>query len=244
MININNILSAIKRNDPLEITYNEVPGSNYNVYLYGYPEFSGCEKKYNTYPIQGRYGELVSSDNYMTNKIINCVFSILGSEYHQIIRKMKLEWLKGTGTLVFSDQEDAFYKVLKINYGDMERQIRNYGTFSVEFVCDPYSYLKSGNTQINFPSQSITNNYDISHPLYYVSGTGVCTITINGKEFEANVSGSMYIDSDLMISYRDNQNMSTFVTGDYENLWLQNGVNTLSITNGFTAMITPRWRCL
>lgn len=228
-----------------EVLFNDISSFEYNIVPVRRPSIPAPERNITETTIPGRDGELVTSDNSYKPITIDVEFNFMSTpnSWAQTFRNAK-KWLAGKGKLSFSDDPGYFYDVYYVRISDSERSSTRIGSFAAQFVCNPYTYLTSGNTQINFPSQSITNNYDVSHPLYYISGTGVCTITINGKEFEANVSGSMYIDSDLMISCKNNQNMSTFVTGDYEDLWLQSGVNTVAISSGFTAKITPRWRCL
>ena len=60
---------------------------------------------------------------------------------------------------------------------------------------------------------------------------------------QATVNGNITIDTDRMISYNDQMvGQNTAVTGDYEDLYLQEGDNTISVSTGFTLSIIPNWR--
>ena len=89
------------------------------------------------------------------------------------------------------------------------------------------------------------NPYALSKPIYMITGEGMCTLTVNGKSVTANVGQNLTINTDLMLAYRkDGTMMNTAVTGDYEDLWLNSGENSITITSGFSLAIIPNWRCL
>ena len=68
---------------------------------------------------------------------------------------------------------------------------------------------------------------------------------MNGNEFVAEVGQNVTIDTDLMLAYRqDGRMMNTSVTGDYQELYLKEGDNTIEITEGFGLKVIPNWRCL
>ena len=70
----------------------------------------------------------------------------------------------------------------------------------------------------------------------------MCSSYLNGKSMTANVGQNMTIDTRLMVSYRkDGAMMNTAVSGDYSDLWVVHGSNTISITEGFLLEIRPRW---
>lgn len=88
------------------------------------------------------------------------------------------------------------------------------------------------------------NRYFLSHPVYKITGEGVCTLTVNGKTMVANVGQNLTIDTERKLSYRlDNTIMNTSVTGDYDDLYLLKGKNSIAITSGFRLKVIPNWRC-
>lgn len=86
------------------------------------------------------------------------------------------------------------------------------------------------------------NPWSESHPIFKISGEGVCKITVNGKEVSANVGQNLLINTNLMQAYREDGALNnTAITGDYENLYLQEGLNEISVSSGFAAEVIPKW---
>lgn len=107
-------------------------------------------------------------------------------------------------------------------------------------------FLVSGKREYDYQSREIQYNpYDICHPIYKITGNGICTLTVNGKAMKATVGQNLTIDTERMIAYRkDGTMMNTSVSGDYEDLYLKPGENEISITQGFTLTVIPNWRRL
>ena len=220
------------------IEYNGETSEDHWCFLNDYPEFSGGSKQYNTYAVPGMDGELVETNDYLSNLQINCTFSIISKTFMDNVRNIR-SWLSGTGELVISDSPDVFYKVWKIEYGDIAREIRKFGTFTVSFVCTPFEVLKDG----QIPVSSVTfNPADKAKPIYTITGEGLCTLTVNGYEFTANIGQEAVINSERQLSYKnDGQSINTDVTGDYEKLWLPHGENTVTVSSGFSLSVVPQW---
>lgn len=223
----------------LTIIYNGSSCEDYGCFMNDYPEFAGGRKVYNTYAVPGRDGQLVETDDYLENLTIGCTFSIISEQFMDMVRYIRL-WLSGSGKLVISDSPDIFYKVLKIEHGDISREIRRFGTFTVTFICVPFEFLQSG--QLPVGPGTLHNFQDMARPVYTIAGEGFCTLTVNGYEFTANVGQEAVINTELMLSYKnDGQSINTDVTGDYEMLWLRPGDNIISVSDGFALLVVPQW---
>ncbi|HIZ80721.1 MAG TPA: hypothetical protein H9722_01330 [Candidatus Mediterraneibacter pullistercoris] len=222
----------------ITIEYNGATCEDHWCFLNDYPQFSGGSKQYNTYAVPGMDGELVESDDYLSNLQIDCTFSIISKRFMDNVRDIR-SWLSGSGNLVISDSPDVFYKVWKTEYGDISREIRKFGTFAASFICTPFEFLKDG----QIPVDSVMfNPNDKAKPIYTIMGEGLCTLTVNGYEFTANVGQGAVINSERQLSYKnDGQSINTDVTGDYERLWLPHGENEVSVSSGFTLSIIPQW---
>lgn len=152
-------------------------------------------------------------------------------------------WIKGGGKLKLSDDVSVFYKVKGASITDNSRRTKFGSDIVASFICDPYTYMDSGTEPI--AAGTFNNPFDTSHPIYKITGEGVCTLTVNGKSIRANVGQNLTIDTDLFLAYRsDGALRNTALTGDYNDLWLPNGSNTVSITSGFSLSIIPNWRML
>ncbi len=229
-----------KEGDLYDIQYNGQTTEMLGVYLYDYPEFSGAEKQYDEWAVSGRKGCLVGKDTGKNNLKISCTFGILSPEFMQNIRRLK-QWLSGTGELILSDSPEVYYRVNKIDYGSLERELRRYGRFSVTFNCMPFEYLQEGKKA--YPADEVRYNpYSLCSPVYQITGEGKCTLTVNGNRMTADVAGDLMIDTDRMMAYKkDGTVRNTTVSGDYDSLMLNPGENTVSITAGFSLMVIPNW---
>ena len=195
--------------------------------------------------IPGRDGVLIETDDCYGQITIPVEFNFLTSpdSWNDIYRRAK-RWIRGTGNLSFSDDPEFFYKVLYCNITDTERTSRRLGNFTAEFVCEPYSYLYNGQSEKTI-AECLYNSNMVCHPIYKISGNGTCILTVNGKNMSATVGQNLTIDTDLMIAYRTDGDINNIaVTGNYEDLWLQEGENTISITSGYDLSIIPNWRTL
>ena len=220
-----------------DIEYNNETGKGHGVILYDYAQFSGAEKSYQISAVGGRLGELVGVDDYKSNLVIQCTFGIISPQFMSHVTVLK-RWLKGTGTLVISDHQNVFYKVWKVDYGDMERELRKFGQFTVSFTCTPYQFEKDGLIPV---SDIDYNPYDLCRPIYTITGTGAFTLTVNGNEMTGTVNGSITIDTERMVSYNaDGVSQNNVVTGNYEELYIPHGDVSVSVSGG-TLSIIPQW---
>lgn len=235
-----NIVERITDSLKYDIQYNDQTGHMNEVLLYDYPEISGGEKSYDETSVAGRKGALVGRDIGKSNLKITCTFSIISPQFMPNVRRLK-KWLCGTGQLILSDSPEIYYRVLKVDYGTIERELRNYGRFTATFTCEPFEYLVSG--QREYMAEELKfNPYDECCPVYKITGEGMCTLEVNEKQMTANVGQNLTIDTGKMIAYReDGEIRNTDVTGDYEDLFLPEGENRINITYGFDLRIIPNW---
>lgn len=221
-----------------DIEYNNASGKEHGVFLYDYAQFSGAKKQYQSTSVAGRLGELVGQDEGKSNLEIECTFGIISPQFMSHISVVK-RWLRGSGKLVISDHQDVFYKVWKINYGDIEREIRKFGQFTVTFVCTPYQFLKDGQSSV---SKITYNPYDLCRPIYTVTGSGAFTLTVNGNEMKGTANPMIVIDTERMVAYnQENVNQSNLLSGDYEDIYIPNGDMDISVSPGFSLAIIPQW---
>lgn len=157
-------------------------------------------------------------------------------------RSMK-NWLlrKINNKLKFSDDLEVFYKVNKVTIDTPERIMKKTGKFNATFTCEPYTYIDESERQID---KQLYNYYLISKPIYRIVGEGYLTLNINNKVIKANVGQELIIDTDKGLCYREGIVNNVALEGRYEDMYLQEGVNTFSWNGNFNIFITPNWRCL
>ena len=220
--------------------------ANLGVFITKRPNIPAPIRKYQEYDIPGRNGkmyemldqyediEITVTFNYMVNKDL----------WHQKFREIKKK-LNDIKELTFSDDMSFFHIVKKVEIGTNERTSLRIGRFDVVFTLDPYYYLLSGKEKIRITNGKIFNQYDIAPAVYYITGEGMCTLTVNGHECECNVGQNLTIDTFLKLAYRDDGTlMNAKINGNYEDMLLIEGENDISITSGFILEIKPNWRCL
>lgn len=195
--------------------------------------------------IPGRSGILTIDNKRYEPLIIPVEFNFRSAEgeWNETFRNAK-RWLSGGGRLEFTDDADYFYKVYSVKLKSVERKTKRIAKFTAEFTCDPFSYLKDGE-RVYSKEEVEFNPYYISHPYYLITGEGVCVLTVNGKSMRANIGQNLTINTELMIAYRlDGTMQNTAVTGDYQDMYLEEGDNQISVSSGFALKVIPNWRSL
>lgn len=233
-----------------DISFNDIRASSLGILAVRRPSVPAPEPRFEEITVPGRDGALISLDGVNGEMIYNPItisvefnFWAKPSRWAEVFRAAK-KWITGSGNLIFEDDTSFFYKVLSSKISDSERTSLRIGTFTAEFLCDPYMYIANGQREMSITDASY-NPYALSKPLYVILGEGMCTLTVNGNTMIANVGQNLTVNTDLMLAYRkDGTMMNTDITGDYEDLWLNPGENLISITNGFSLSIIPNWRCL
>jgi phage-related protein len=155
-----------------------------------------------------------------------------------------INWLKGSGTLIFSDDLNKQYDAVIINAIPLERVLKLWRNFVVQFEVQP---IMKGTTLKTFTitsptltaSPTIGGNFATA-PIITLTGTGNFTITINGASIIlTGVSTAIKIDNDLMNTTESNGtiNANAKMQGNFLNL--NSGANSVSIavnSGSFTTM--------
>lgn len=199
----------------------------------------------NEYTIPGRNGELYSTATYRESAEISVKMALVptgsgNSAYQTALRQVR-QWLQGTGKLILGDVTDSYYEVQKVVIATDNRVILRYGTLEAKFTVYPYEFLNSGDDATTSYS-TITNSGDVSHPLYKITGAGSGVLTVNNKTMNFTNADTTYIDVRRQIAYDgSNNSRNKYLTGDYNNLVLKHGTNTISISSGFTLVVYTKW---
>ncbi len=211
------------------------------------PDFPAPEPRYTDTQVPGRDGALTEFDGTYSDIAVDVEMNYITNpqNWHAAWREVKRYLLKGgIRELRFSDDLSFYYKCKKVVLGTNEREFRHTAAFTATFTLAPYEYLADGKER--YPYQVCAfNRYELCKPIYFITGEGMCTLTVNGNEMTANVGQNLTIDTDLQLAYRtDGALQNTEVTGNFDELYLLPGENTISATDGFDLKIQPNWRCL
>ena len=226
------------------IEYRGETCSMHGVYIMQRPAIPSPAEEVETFRVAGRDG-ILTGDRYLypIELYIDMNFREERSLWDDRFRDIK-RWLSGSGDLIRSDDKEYFLKVYNVQIEESERIIKKYGKFTAHFTCDPYMYRIDGRKEyaINDP-RILKNPYEVCHPVYIVTGSGTRTLTVNGNSASLTVNGTTIVDTERMITYTqsDHTLRNTRLTGDYEDLYLIEGANTISASaSGVT--IIPNWR--
>lgn len=153
-----------------------------------------------------------------------------------------IEYFNTQGQITFSNEPDKYYNFTTLNQIDFEKLLR-FKKAKITIHVQPFKYSNVENTKtFNFTeaSQSLTvrNNGNIySKPVIILYGNGTINLSLNGIQvFTIALNGSMVLDTQSQNAYDlvTKDFLNRYVTGDFKNLYLNVGVNTLSWTGNIT----------
>ncbi len=160
-----------------------------------------------------------------------------------------IKYFTGSGTLVFSNELDKYYKAQIIRDIDFERLIR-YKTATISFYVQPYKYkVNESETELTITNETeltVTNSgLEKSKPIITLYGSGDVTISLNGYDvFTVSIDdGYVTIDSEEQEAYKGNTLKNRNMTGEFP--LLNSGENTISWSGTLTKIVVdPRSRWL
>lgn len=229
-----------------DVEYGGIRGSSMKIYARERPSIPAARVRREGIVIPGRDGMVYQSDGTFEPTDIPVRFNYIGKETQWSERwRAAQRWLaKENAKLRFSDDDGYFFWIDHVELDENERTTGRIGNFTATFTTrDGLYYLNSGLRE-HSKEEIQWNPYETSHPLYKITGEGVCTLEVNGNRMTANVGQNLTIDTDRMVAYRqDGTLQNTAVTGKYEDLYLTEGEIDIGISTGFDIKIIPNWRC-
>ncbi|WP_276814038.1 hypothetical protein [Faecalibaculum rodentium] len=211
-----------------------------------YPLIPAPEKKYIASTVLNRDGALYRDmGTYEDIKLsIPFNFYTMTRQWGTYLREFQ-SLIQNARELMFSDDQQVFWKVKKARMTEIERVTPQIGRVKAEFTLDPHTYVVAGKWHYQDLSEVEYNLYAECCPLYLVSGNGSGTLTVNGHQVSFIASGLLYLDTDKEIAYdRENRNRNASISGQYRGLRLQPGQNSISVSDGFSLAVIPNWRVL
>lgn len=223
------------------IVYNDKTNIDVNLLVTTRPSKPAPDMEYEEVKVPG--GKTLYREKGYRDIDITVSFNFMSKNtWDKDFRNIK-SWLlgKGSNKLKFSDDLEVFYQVNKVTIDTPERILKKLGRFDVTFTCEPYVYIDNDEIELN---TVLYNDYLVSKPIYRVVGEGNLTLNINNKVIKANVGQELIIDTDKGLCYREGIVNNVALEGKYEDMYLLEGDNTFSWTEGFEIYITPNLRCL
>ena len=245
------------------VTYNDITDRSIGAHVKSLVSVPAPVKKVRVTELQWQDSAFYDSEGAYSDIAIPVIFSFSSTifvdgvktrgDWFAKYRALK-KWLlsDGNGKLLLSDQAGYYYRVHNVEITSTERTARIFGEVTAVFYCDPYTYLESGDTEVQIYNNSklvenLHNDHEICKPIYKITGSGTLTLTINGHNFTLTVNTLATIDTEkMLVMNADSQWVNITASGDYEDLWLLPGDNTWDVTatQNFSIYMTPQWRCL
>ena len=155
-----------------------------------------------------------------------------------------ITYFNSNGTVTFSNEPDKYYNYQILDQIDYEKLIR-FKTAKIKMHVQPFKYSAVEGTRtftISSEEEITINNSGnfVSKPVITINGTGTINLEVNGYEVLVinlgDSANTVTIDTANMEAYNQNtgQLMNRDVTGDYDNLYLNAGSNTISWTGTIT----------
>lgn len=210
------------------------------------PNISAATARVKVKEIPGREADLTDESDSYDDVPIPVPFNYLASpdRWGEVYRGAIL-WLRKKGVLQFSDDLSVFRKVRYVTIGENTRDLKKLGTFTATFMCLPGEYFVSGQEFITVADGHMYNAYSKAKPVYEISGDGTCDLTINGVVIQAKVDGLLTIDADRRKAYSETgERKNTSLSGDYDDMALLPGANSIAVSKGFTLRVQPNWRVI
>lgn len=223
---------AINNQNSLEVT---------GLYISKLPPISKPLQRTNIEEIDGRDGDIVTTLGYSAYDKEMEIGLFGDYNIDEIISFFTQE-----GTITFSNEPDKYYKFKIINDINFE-EFQRFKTATVVFHCQPFKFSTTEGTRTftTFPSNTVVicNNGNVySKPTLTLTGSGTINLSLNGVQVAvvtlANEGETIEIDLDKLEAYNPATKVlkNRQVTGDYENLYLKVGNNTISWTGTITSV--------
>ena len=196
--------------------------------------------------VDGRDGDIVTPLGFgATDRVIK-----IGLTNNYNIDEV-IKYFNSEGIITFSNEPDKYYRFAIYEQIDFERLIR-YKTAEVTLHLQPFKFNVDETEQetniITSPATvSVYNsgNY-YARPIIKITGSGNITISLNGSQVLLLALGStsrtIIIDSEKMNAYAvDNTLLNRLVTGNYDNIKLNVGANSFTLSGSVSKFIIDRY---
>lgn len=201
------------------------------------PPISKPKQRTKVETIDGRDGDIVTPLGFSAYK----KKVKIGLTYDYDIDDI-IEYFNSSGKVVFSNEPEKYYKYAIYDQIDFERLIR-FKTADINFYVQPFKYSDTESTKTftfdasdTSGSLTIRNNGNyFSRPTLTIRGSGDILIYINQVQIlkiSLNTDQTIIIDAETMNATNSDGSilLNRLVTGNYDNIKLKVGSNTISYT--------------
>lgn len=211
---------------------------SYPVIEYGAPVYTQTS-------IPGRKGTLTEFDGTYTDTVVtmDCDITLIDDLSVDLQFQKFVSQLSKSKTLTIEGMETSFFRIKKVEVSGYGRYSDISIEFQLTFTCEPGLYQIDGDRYVSVLHEHIFNANSLSEPVYRINGSGRCVLSVNDKTMNLDLNGLVYIDTARQeVLLASGALANTLADGDYEDLFLQPGLNRITVSSGFDLKIKPRWR--
>lgn len=183
--------------------------------------------------VDGRDGDIITPLGFSAyDKVIT-----VGLSYNYNVDQV-IEFFNQSGTIIFSNEPDKYYKFAIYEQIDFERLIR-FKRAMVTLHVQPFKYsaIETAKTFTGGTATIVNSGNTTSKPTLKITGSGTVTVNLNGSQIlTIDLTNSpITIDASTMEAYyNDNTLANRSVQGDYNDLQLKPRSNTLTFGGDVT----------
>lgn len=201
-----------------EIKFNHQSSLEMNLRLESYPSIPIANEEYEEIFVEGRQGSLIINKGTYKNCVIPFIFTFLSDDIHPNF-DIVYNWLSDIkDNRLYYGRTDRVYIVKKVIFGDFEQEFKTFGSFNVDFICEPFKQDPSP-TKI-----TLTSPKDIYYlgtqpgdVLFKIYGNGNIQLNVDDETMVINeVSDYVEIDGKLLqVRNRDGTSKDDDTVGDF-----------------------------
>lgn len=225
--------------------YNDVSSESMGLLIKSMTPPQKAEQRNETISVPGRSEPMFRTyDEYSSYSIdISCIITDSSQQ-----RKI-FSWLSGSGKFIRSDEPDKYYTAKSCSLISSTRISDEIREFSISFECMPFAYaLDNAPITVTNPGTVENNGGMPSEPVIMIEGSGNIELTVNGEVWKlADVDGSITIDTQRNLAYKDNHVLLNKISRYDTNVYLpmlNTGKNSISASGTVTKIMiikNERW---
>jgi phage-related protein len=235
------------------IVFNGISSRDVGIEVETFPTYDIPEREYEAIHVTGRNGDVIIDNG--TYKNVNRTYDVSIATYNiPYSQKMAgvAKWLHSApGYTRLEDSYDPdFYRLAYYNEAvSIENLFNEAGKATINFVCKPQRFYKSGDMPVEFTTNGVIQNRTVNIALPKIiitTDNTASSITISGVtvSIAANSGTNIILDSELQDAYNSSGvNKNSVITLD-DGMFplLYSGSNEISLSGGVTKIeIIPRW---
>ncbi len=234
------------------LVFKESNSLDFALYIVTKGSYKGASRDVSYTSVPGRNGDLVTDNGRYNNITIPYKMTLLNKtefDFSTLARKIKNWLLSEQGYFELWDSYDKDYFRLASYDGevDIEQELRELGSLSLNFNCKPFKYSFEGQKKNTLTAHGSLYNAELypSKPYFKIYGSGTVTLNINNESYVfKDIKDYIEVDSEMMNAYKDTQPLNHKMIGAKFPEFVP-GVNLIAwVGNVDKIEIIPRWCCL